>query len=291
MCWQPRGSQSPRSRRWCWRRQFRSEPGGSYLTSAWDSPPSPCPSLPPALQARAQAVGRSRWEGTPKGGGTPSRAFALTCGGACPPGGARGHMSALRGPCFPSPVLTPDPGMPLPHATLNIQPVIPKSRADPLRGEPGAPRLDGETDGERKLSPQPHPQPLLRGPAVGAGPLGSREQVADCALRVWLHRVQCSEGSSWEQGGGHPGSESCPDAEDTAQELSRTRRPDGMGQPGGGGAPTSQRGAASCSPCSPVAGSDPGRRACAGTPRGCMVPTHASASGVHGTGNSSGHQD
>lgn len=162
------------------------------------------------------------------------RALGRGVGLACPPGGARGHMSALRGPCSPSPVLTPDPGMPLPHATLNIQPVIPKSRADPLRGEPGAPRLDGETDGERKLSPQPHPQPLLRGPAVGAGPLGSREQVADCALRVWLHRVQCSEGSSWEQGGGHPGSESCPDAEDTAQELSRTRRPDGMGQPGGG---------------------------------------------------------
>lgn len=166
------------------------------------------------------------------------RALGRGVGLACPPGGARGHMSALRGPCFPSPVLTPDPGMPLPHATLNIQPVIPKSRADPLRGEPGAPRLDGETDGERKLSPQPHPQPLLRGPAVGAGPLGSREQVADCALRVWLHRVQCSEGSSWEQGGGHPGSESCPDAEDTAQELSRTRRPDGMGQPGGWGGST-----------------------------------------------------
>lgn len=184
-------------------------------------------------------------------------------------------MSAHRRPGSPLPCSLPDPRMHLPRVTFNIQPATPKSRADPLRGETGAPRLEDETDRKKKLSSSPQ-APASCTPAVGAGPLGSRGQVAEgmappCPvlrgqwlgarrqgaqalktvpkLRTWGRRSAGRDAwtarGSW--GGrehprpsGHPGCHAGQEAPTVSQ-----------------GHPWCQ-GTALCSPCSPVVASDPG---------------------------------
>lgn len=89
-CWGPAGPRAPGAAV-VPEPAVRSEAGASYLTSAWGSPPSPSPSLPPA---QASSFGPSKpaprqWGGAngrahPRVVKQPPEAFTLTCGGRSP---------------------------------------------------------------------------------------------------------------------------------------------------------------------------------------------------------------